>query len=202
MSKDFTIGLDLDGPCYHFDRTARYMLRKRILAYGDFATAKLLEEESTTWNGIRDIVHPDDWAWLWTDGVKNGLFRYGHIVGGAIEGVQELSQIGDVVAITARPKQAVHDTIVWLATMFDKAPLSGLVIQSHGQRKSDVHPLPDVYVDDAAHNADDILDNTTSRVVLYDTPMNRRYPLNPRVFRALDWIDVVGIIRRIKGEAP
>jgi 5'(3')-deoxyribonucleotidase len=202
MSSGFIIGLDLDGVCYHFDRTARYMLRRRLKAQGDFATANLLTDETAAWNGIQDVVPRSDWTWLWTDGIREGLFRYGHVVSGSIEGVQELAKIGEVVAITHRPKEAVHDTIVWLATMFDKAPLSGLVIQSHGQKKSDVRPLPAVYIDDAPHVADDILDNTASKVVLYDTAMNRHYPRHPRLFRALDWVDVVGIVREIKGEAP
>ena len=199
---DFIIGLDLDGTCYNFDRTARYMLRKRAESRGDFLLAQALERETTTWNGIQDIVPDSEWKWLWTGGVEEGLFRYGHVIEGAITGAQELANLGDVVAITHRPKEAVHDTIVWIGTMFNRAPLSGLVIQSYGQRKSEVRPLPGVYIDDAPQVADDILDNTPSKVVLFDTAINRRYPVHPRVIRALSWHDVVTAVEKIKGEAP
>lgn len=194
---DFIMGLDLDGVCYHFDRTCRYMLRRRITDRGEVPSPDLLED-STTWNGVQELVSKNDWTWLWTEGVKQGLFRYGHVVSGSIEGVQALNQLGDVVAITSRPKEAVHDTIVWLATMFDKAPLSGIVIQSFGQKKSEVSPLPHVYVDDAGHNADDILRNTSSSVVLFDTPINQGYPAQPRLYRAKGWRDVVTTVEDIK----
>lgn len=200
MTDNFLIGLDLDGVCYHYDRTARYMLRRRIFDRGEVVPEEL-KVPSTYWNSIQGHVSDEDWDWLWSDGVKAGLFRYGHVVGGSIEGVQELSNLGDVIAITARPKEAVHDTLVWLSTMFDKAPLSGLVIQSFGQRKSEVRPVPHVYIDDAVHNSNDILCNTNATVVLYDDPQNYGYPESRRVIRARGWREVVDIVAKLREEA-
>lgn len=200
MSSDFIIGLDLDGVCYHFDRTARYMLRRRISDRGELVPEEL-KHPSLHWNSIQEFVSECDWNWLWTEGVKEGLFRYGHVVGGSIEGVQALNKLGDVIAITARPKAAVHDTLVWLSTMFDRAPLAGIVIQSYGQKKSEVRPLPDVYIDDATHNAEDIVSNTTSRVVLFDAPYNTDYPERLRVTRARGWQEVVETVTKMKEEA-
>jgi 5'(3')-deoxyribonucleotidase len=200
---DFIIGLDLDGVCYHFDRTARYMLRQRIVSSGRIVPDDLLVP-AAHWNSIRDCVTDDDWDWLWSDGVRAGLFRYGHVVGGSIEGIQALNNLGDVIVITARPKEAVHDTLVWLSTMFDKAPLSGVVIQSHGQKKSEVNPRPHVYIDDGVHNVNDILDNTKAPVILYQQPWNSGYPVNDwslagiRVYPAQDWNDVVRAVTAIK----
>lgn len=198
--QNFIIGLDLDGVCYHFDRTARYMLRRRIFDRGEAVPAELYHP-SPGWNSIEEWVSPADWDWLWSEGVEAGLFRYGHVVGGSIEGVQALSQLGDVVAITARPMAAVHDTLVWISTMFDKAPLSGIVIQSFGQKKSEVNPTPDVYIDDALHNAEDILRNTLSTVVLYDAPHNNYAPETDRLVRAKGWDDVVRIVTEIREAA-
>lgn len=196
----FIIGLDLDGVCYHFDRTARYMLRRRISDRCDPVPIELYEP-SKYWDALKDVVPKEDWKWLWSDGVKQGLFRYGHVVGGSIEGVQALNDLGDVIAVTSRPKEAVHDTLVWLSTMFDKAPLSGIVIQSFGQKKSEVSPAPDVYVDDAPHNADDILANTSSSVILYSAPHNQDYHRGtPRVIRARGWDEVVEAVTLIKKE--
>jgi 5'(3')-deoxyribonucleotidase len=194
----FIIGLDLDGVCYDFMRTANYMLRRRISARHS-AVPEVLTRPWRYWDEPIDYTPPDDWKWLWTDGVKDGLFRYGNIITGAIEGVQALNDLGDVIAITARPKEAVHDTLVWLATMFDKAPLSGLVIQSFGQKKSEVIPPPGVYVDDALHNAMEILDNTSASVVLYDAPYNRNTTEDSsRLVRAHGWREVVEAVWKIK----
>lgn len=197
----FVCGLDLDGVVYHYDRTARYMLRRHIEDDGREVPAAL-HEPSRHWDWVRDHVSAEDWHWLWDTGVKRGLFRYGHVVGGAIEGVQALNQLGDVIAVTSRPKQAVHDTLVWLATMFDKAPLSGLVINSHGQSKSDVRPAPDVFIDDGAHFVDDLLRNTSAHVIMYDQPWNEGYfarlDYGHRFTRAHGWREVVATVTMIK----
>jgi 5'(3')-deoxyribonucleotidase len=198
----YIIGLDIDGVCYHFERTARYMLRRKLSDEGREVPAALYEP-SYSWNAIEENVSPEDWGWLWTAGVEAGLFRYGHVVGGAIEGVQALNELGDVVAITTRPKQAVHDTLVWLATMFDKAPLSGINILSHGQAKSEVRPQPNIYVDDGTHNLDDIVENTKPhvRAVLFDQPWNQGYThpyRNHRWARAVGWAEVVRLVREAK----
>jgi len=195
---DFLIGLDLDGVCYKWDETARYMLRQRIMAKGANPPAELFFP-SQTYNSIQEIVSPGDWKWLWTGAISEGLYRYGHVVNGAIEGVRELSLLGDVVAITHRPQGAVHDTLAWLTFMFDKAPLAGVLIQSNGQDKSEAVPTPDVYVDDMPHVAEDVLLHTKSRVVLYDQPWNQGYEPGSRLIRAKDWVDVVTAVRYAKG---
>jgi 5'(3')-deoxyribonucleotidase len=204
----FLIGLDLDGVCYQYEKTARYMIRRRMEDRGETPPYEL-SEPSQSWNWIREYAPAKDWDWLWAHGTAAGLYRYGHVVSGSIEGVQALNELGDVVVITARPKDAVHDTMVWLSTMFDKAPLSGLVIQSgNGQKKSDVQPAPDVFIDDAKHNADDLLRNTSSHVVLFDQPWNQDYvpwegPKSKRAEsryrfeRASGWREVVSAVRRL-----
>jgi 5'(3')-deoxyribonucleotidase len=175
------------------------MMRQRFKNTGRVIPPQLCEP-STSWDHIMDAVTPRDWQWLWTEGVANGLFRYGNVITGAIEGVQELNELGDVVSITSRPKAAVHDTLVWLSTMFDKAPLSGLVIQTNKeQRKSDVIPEPDVYIDDALHNAKDVLDNTDSKIILFDQPWNQGGPPdNSRLIRVSGWTAVIQAVKEIK----
>jgi hypothetical protein len=196
----FVIGLDLDGVCYNFVRTANYMLRKRISDRGE-AIPEVLTRDWNYWHEIEEKISTEDFMWLWTDAAGAGLFRYGHVINGAIEGVRDLSTFGDVVAITHRPKAAVHDTLAWLTFMFDQSPLAGVVIQSHGQKKSEVLPTPDVYIDDAIHVAEEILDNIESDVVLFDQPWNQDYPGNDRLTRAKGWGDVIEAVSRIRDEA-
>lgn len=203
---DILFGLDLDGVWYNFCKTANWMLRRRIEEKGA-RPPECLYRPWNYWSEPIENTNPADWEWLWTDGVKKGLFRYGHVIEGAIEGVQELCEIGRVAVVTHRPAAAVHDTLAWLAFMGDKAPLSGVVFQSNGEKKSEVTPRPDVYIDDATHVARDILDNTDSQVILFDSPENQdfdpqQYPWasarHRRVVRARDWPAVVKIAKQIK----
>lgn len=195
---DLLFGLDLDGTVYEWDKTARYMLRERIKAKGANPPAEL-SVASRGWDTIMEVVSEDDWKWLWTDAIREGLYRYGHVITGAIEGVRALNGLGDVMAITHRPKLAVHDTLTWLSFMLDKSPLSGVVIQSNGQKKSEVNPRPDIYIDDATHVADDIIGTTSSSVILFDQPWNQNFGLlSPRLYRAVGWQEVVKIATMLK----
>jgi 5'(3')-deoxyribonucleotidase len=205
VSKTFVIGLDLDGVCYQFEKTARYMIRRRIQDRGEIPNPGLYVP-SHNWDWIKDHCPKQDFDWLWETGVSQGLFRYGHVVTGAIEGVQEINELGDVVAITARPKAAVHDTLVWLSTMFDKAPLSGLVIQSdQAQHKSQVKPNPDVFIDDGIHNFTDVLDNTDSFLIRFEQPWNADYEAPyehwDRYLTANGWRETVEQVRWVKEHA-
>jgi 5' nucleotidase, deoxy (Pyrimidine), cytosolic type C protein (NT5C) len=198
---DFLIGLDLDGVVYQWDKTARYMIRRRIVDRGEIPPEEL-SMPSKSWSWIEDYAPKQDWDWLWSEAISQGLYRYGHVESGAIEGVRELNQLGDVVAITARPKEAVHDTLAWLTLMLDKSPLAGVVIQSNGQKKSEVTPTPDVYIDDGIHNFDDVLANTKSNVVQFMQPWNLEYlpaiGYWDRHFVAGSWRDTVELVRCIK----
>lgn len=195
---DYSIGLDLDGVCYDFERTARWMIRRKRENEGRTIPPELLVPMSY-WNSVPELC-PEDWKWLFSEGIHEGLFRYGHVVGGSIDGARALSELGDVVIITARPEEAVHDTIVWLGTMFDKVRLAGIHILSYDQKKSAVRPLPDIYIDDASHNIDDIALHTPSnvRAILYDQPWNQDAVTEGRVARARGWREVVQLVRGAK----
>lgn len=203
----YLIGLDIDGVCYHYDRTARYMLRRKLEDEGREIPWQL-REPSEDWDTVSNAIDPADFEWLYAEGVHRGLFRYGHVVSGAIEGVQSLNEFGDVIAITTRPKLAVHDTMVWLSTMFDKAPLAGINILSHGQKKSAVRPQPNIYVDDATHNIEDIIENTPDyvRVVLFGQPWNTKFEgfddpkKDKRWKRSEGWRDTVDLVRAAKAQ--
>jgi 5'(3')-deoxyribonucleotidase len=198
---NFTIGLDIDGVVYQWDKTARYMLRRRITERGDKVPEKLYHE-SDSWGTIEETTSCQDWRWLWNEAIDEGLYRYGHVVTGAIEGVRELSKLGNVVAITSRPSAAVHDTLVWLATFFDKSPLSGLVIQSNGQQKSEVIPRPNVLIDDGIHNVIDVTSNTNDmHAILFVNSANADWRptanLN-RHWRAEGWPQTVKAVKMVK----
>lgn len=191
------IGLDLDGVVYHWDRIARYMLRRRYEATGRAVPLELYSE-SMTWYWIKDYVESEDWAWLWAEGPKLGLFRYGHVVKGAVDGARLLAELGNVVVVTARPKVAAHDTLAWLSFMLDKVPLAGIHILGD-EPKSSVRPLPDIYIEDSPDQVSDLVNNTGSEVVVFDRPFNRDVPSVARIHRARGWGEVVQVVRELVG---
>jgi 5'(3')-deoxyribonucleotidase len=194
------IGLDLDGVCYQWEKTARYMLRRRIVGRGEVCPGALLQE-SPHWNWIEENVSQEDWAWLWSEAVKQGLFRYGHVVSGAIEGTTQLAALGEVFVVTARPKEAYGDTLAWLAFMFDKVPIAGVHFTT---RKIDANA--DIYIDDHVDNVTPLL-SSGKACVLFDRAWNRRqWPrrygqgvaVAPFFERAATWHGVVDAVARFK----
>ncbi|MGI0010139.1 MAG: 5' nucleotidase, NT5C type [Nitrosopumilaceae archaeon] len=135
------IGLDLDGVCYNYSATACYLLNH----YKEY---DLDWTDTNSWNWLKDQIKKEDWDWLWSAGVKEGLFRYGSLFKGTAEAVKEISKLGKIVVITSRPDSAINDTIEWLAYM--KFPVSELHIVGNGQNKAEFKP--DVAIDDAPHN--------------------------------------------------
>jgi uncharacterized HAD superfamily protein len=191
------IGVDIDGVMYQWSPTARYMLRE-ILPNSPYTKDGPLGEESLSWNYIQDNVSEEHWKWLWTEGVRLGLFRHGHLYPGTIKAIRALAEYGDVVAITHRPKQAVHDTVAWLA--FQNLPLAGLHILTRQEPKSTVKPECDVYIDDKTENCWDLFDNTQARkVCLMDRPWNRDCA-DPAILRVYDWQTFIDTVAELKGE--
>lgn len=179
------IGVDIDGVMYMWEKTARYMLRE-ILPNSPYTKDGPLGEVSNGWDFIQNNVAPEHWKWLWKEGVQLGLFRHGHLYPGTIKAIRQLAELGEVVAITHRPKAAVHDTLAWLA--YQNLPLSGLHILTNQEPKSTVRPECDIYIDDKVENCIDLYANTDARAVYL---MGRYWNLNGcgnfPITRVEDW---------------
>lgn len=155
--------VDLDGVCYEFDRTARYMLR-------NFRGYTNLRGESTHWDHIKQSVDPADWQWLWSEGVERGLFRYGHMVSGARVGLERLRDRGYRLRVaTKRPAQATSDTLDWISMYFQGIPLDGLHILGPDETKAQVNG--DWLIDDNTDNLREWLD-TGRKAIQFLQPWN------------------------------
>jgi uncharacterized HAD superfamily protein len=181
------IGLDIDGVLYSWEKTARYMLRE-VLPNSPYTKDGPLGHKSTHWNYIQENVSPQDWKWLWNEGVRLGLFRHGHLFPGTIKCVRRLADMGDVVVITHRPKQAVEDTLAWLT--YQRLPLAGVHILSGQEPKSSVKPLCNVYIDDKPENCDDLAMRTGASVFIMDREWNQGFA-RPGVRRVRDLGELV-----------
>lgn len=194
MSKP-RFGLDLDGVVYKWDRTARYMLKLYL--------GEDLPPDSDSWNAIEESVPGWKWKWLWTEGVKRGLFRYGHCYKGAIEGVQRLGELTELVVITSRPKSAVQDTLDWLS--YNRFPVAEVHILGPDQKKSDVLPVCDFYLDDGLHNMQDLAVNTAAELLLWNRPWNQDGYLEEMipgcVRRVSTWPEVIEAVSPVRSVA-
>ena len=167
-------GCDIDGVIYRWDDTARYILQSKF-------GIDYLGDRSQSWDDIHDrlIAHGDEnkWKWLWSDGItKHGLFRYGSIYKGAREFLTSVAEKCDIVVITSRPPLATLDTMEWLGYQRFPTQEVHIVRDRTGQKKSDIVPHADVYLDDGPHNIADLLEKTTdSRVMIMDRPWNQKF---------------------------
>jgi uncharacterized HAD superfamily protein len=161
MSKPRAI-LDLDGVLYQWSATARFLLSEYR---GKTVT------ESKTWDHIQNNVSKEDWKWLWSTGVRLGLFRHGNLVRGAVEFVRRIERDFDIVVITARPEEARQDTIDWLS--FHRIPAKEVHIVGRDDNKGLVTKPGAFFLDDKPENAIDYKDaNPKSLVMLWTAPWN------------------------------
>lgn len=195
------IGIDLDGVCYQWTKTARYMLRE-ILPNSPYTKDGPMGTECTEWDYIKHNVAPEHNKWLWDEGVKLGLFRHGHLFPGTIKALRALDKLGDLVAITQRPTRAINDTMAWIA--FHGLPFREVHVLQ-GQSKTSVRRC-DLYIDDKPENCAELYarwEGTRSAAVcLPDRPWNQHFDApDAGCVRTYSWDDFVQIARRIKHAA-
>lgn len=194
-------GFDIDGVMYEWSKTARYMLRE-ILPDSPYPKDGPLGQESTSWDYIQEHVSKEHWKWLWSEGIRLGLFRHGHLFPGTIKAVRAVAELGyDIIVITHRPKNAVHDTLDWLA--FQKLPLAGVHLLTNQEPKSSVVPQCDIYIDDKPQVCEDLLGNTKARLVaMPDRPWNQDFKIpfddSGRFARVHSWNEFVEKVRKLK----
>lgn len=192
------IAVDLDGTVYEWDKTARYLLRRRFHERNESVPYELMHP-SQEWDSAKETVPEEDWEWLWAGGIREGLFRCGHIVHGARDGVAALTRAGhDVLFVTKRPRRAARDTLGWVSLMFGDLPILGVMVLDGGEPKSSVRPPPDVFVDDNPHIISDVLKHTYAEAILFDQPWNRRVSETDRLTRARRWTDVVNRVNAME----
>jgi len=146
------VALDCDEVLYSWQRTARYLLRN---VYKGDVMGYDLYQPFREWV-IADQIGDEAYTWLFDEGVRQGLFRHGHVITGAMLGVRSLKAAGyDLIIVTHRPANAVQDTLAWIDFHFGKEdpyPWAGVSILSQGEPKSEV--AWDVLVDDSPKNID------------------------------------------------
>jgi 5'(3')-deoxyribonucleotidase len=174
-----SFALDLDGVCYNWDSTVRYLLEEH---------RGVKVPSSTSWGTIQANCSNNDWLWLWSEGVRKGMFRHGHLYKGTVDATQELATLVDLYAVTSRPYEAKQDTIDWLA--FHKIPVVGMhFVYEKGAKKSQ-WPM-DFHLDDSPSVLQDLADTVDGEVICWDRPWNQDAPCDHRVSTWKEVIDIV-----------
>lgn len=142
----------------------------------------------THWNAQEQFGTKADHEWMWSEGVKRGLFRYGHAITGARIGLEQLVANGhELIIVTHRPANAITDTLDWVSLQFKDIPLAGFHIMSNGEAKEQVDA--DVLIDDKAEN---VLGwaLTGRKAILFNAPYNQHTEIT-NVIRCNGWKEVV-----------
>lgn len=188
------IAVDLDGVLYNWSKTARYMLR----TMKGYDKSGPLGQESQDWDYIKNHVEPEDWEWLWSDdgAIPLGLYRYGHVINGGIEGVRALAESGHTLVVaTHRPAEAVQDTLDWLS--WARLPFSGIHILTNQEPKSTVQA--DVLIDDKPANVIDWSDNTEGHAILFAQPWNASAQVvGKRLSKCNGWRETVAVVNLLQ----
>jgi 5'(3')-deoxyribonucleotidase len=182
------IAVDLDGVCYEFQRTYRYMI-------GEYRGVAMppVSEFWTHWDAQKDYGRPADHRWMWDGGVRLGLFRYGHMVQGARRGLEQLAEDGhELLVVTSRPAAAVLDTVEWISLFFKDIPLAGIHILSNQEPKSVIRA--DLLIDDRPENIYE-WSGAGREAILFEQPWNAGQIMPLGVHVAQSWKDVVTLVR-------
>lgn len=185
------IGIDIDGVCYQWTKTARYMLRE-ILPNSPYTKDGPLGTECTEWDYIKHNISPEHNKWLWKEGIKLGLFRHGHLFPGTIKALRELDKLGRLVAVTQRPERVAPETFEWIA--FHQLPFREVHVLQ-GESKTTIEPC-DFFIDDKPENCAEIASAwPTSVVCMPDRPWNKSFDAAGAI-RVYSWDDFISIVRK------
>lgn len=186
------IGLDLDGVVANWSSTAAIWLNTR-------KGYSLPIEEPPYWHWLQENIKPEDWKWLWTGAINDGLFADCVVMPGAQALVRNLNQLGDVIAMTSRPRGAIRDTLTWWMDNNFRM-ISGWNFFDGGDDKRYV--LTDVLIEDNLKYAESYYDNCASKpaVILLDRPYNQegRGDWRKEFFVANNHNEVIELVNKVK----
>lgn len=180
------IGLDMDGVVYDYVTN----LSNLIVADGG------------------DPI-PPDCGWFKPDELWPPYFDYpysvffnGRPIEGAITGCRALKRMGhEVWIITAAKPEAANPKLDWLkkyGIQYDNFVITGL--DHSAEPKSAIYC--DLYIDDGAHNIQELFQNTEAHLIIYEQSWNKTEEMKileetfSRVERARNWMEVVKLVDR------
>lgn len=145
------IGCDVDGVLYKWTTSVNQAL------YQKFGLRGLKEHEY--WDYIKVRVTPEQWRWIWNEGVYDVFGRTWNTYPGVHTNVQRWAREHDVHLITHRPRAAAPATYEFAWEL--QAQILQVKVLEPGVPKSTAG-MYDVFIDDRDIVAEDILANTAA----------------------------------------
>lgn len=176
------VAVDLDGVIYNWGDTVRYLIKHKY---------DIDLPASTHWTFVQENVPEHAWKWLWASGEEMGMFKYGSLIKGSVEGLKSLSRLNcDLVVATHRPAWAIPDT----CDLIRRLPnvFSGLHFLTNQESKRIAGA--DVYIDDNPAVVDDIY-GLGADMIVFDQPWNQRLN-SPHTYRAFGWEQVPDLVSK------
>lgn len=178
-------GIDLDGVLFNFLDPFNDWLSKHL---GVEIHANGITDYSW-WKCIDGLTEEEFWAEFDRFG-KSGAYGKMELIPGAKQGLNALSQVFDIAFITARPDYAYDDTVMALKKHFGFGA-DRLFMARNCNKSYFVNELGiNFFIEDAPHHAIDIVEKSTARVDLMNTPYNQDVN-HPKIKRVSSWDEIL-----------
>jgi hypothetical protein len=183
-----TIALDMDGVLYDWDTSVR-TLACADMGCEDWGAAR-------TWE-IPFLNHDEGRQWYAAN--LERVFTEGNMVSGADWGVKALMRLTpNLTIVTSGEPEIGAFKEFWMKKVgiaYDNFVLLDKTIHVAGKPGKSQVPA-DLYIDDASHVVDEVIDNTPAWAILRDRPYNSgaeapKRSTNPRLLRAYSWHGIV-----------
>ena len=172
------IGVDIDGTLYPWTLAVNAAVTERFGVEG--------LTEHTHWNYLKDMLTPEQWAWVWSKDAAETVFGQDSVFDGCIDAVNELTKEHEVHFVTHRnPLYTGAVTARWIAERFSN--YAGIHVLSSSVSKTKLGEW-DVFIDDKPDTIEEFLNETNSVVFIPDRPWNRDVQ---GAIRFTDWSAVV-----------
>ena len=139
------LGLDLDGVVFAWDIGACTALRMRGV--------NVEVRESTSWGELETRITPQQWKWLWNEGVREA-FKLAPVYTGVVPTLRAMQELVDICVVTHRPRAVVDITLQRLAELRLRPTM---VLHVQGREKTGLVPDPIAFIDDRQENVEDLV---------------------------------------------
>jgi hypothetical protein len=176
------IGLDVDGILYNWEQHARKLLKYEF---------GITLPESSKWSSIEESITESQWRWLWSTSVLD-LFMFGSSYPEVSSATKALKDLGIVSIITNIPRNIIPIRLGWLLRheiWFDEFRTSP------NFNKTEILPLCDIYIDDSPFVAEDILNRSNKKLILWNRPWNQDFNSDKFYYRVSSWNETLEIIK-------
>lgn len=192
------VAVDLDGVIYDYHSTFKYIAETEFNVDLPSLTSWIVRNAG--WDWYSRFLNKEQIEYMKTKAItERGLFRHGHVLKGAIDGLRKLSRDYDIIICTHRPFVAHQDTIEWIA--FHRIPCKEIILLWNEEPKSEVDA--DVLIDDRPRNILDFVISGRAGVVWKRPWSEQEMAEIPDVYRPLicitnDWNQAKNFIDRVR----